>query len=87
LRDIDQIIARLRAEIPGVQIEQLRVVHTRADDDGLWFIRIPGRIKVQIESSNGACPFLIEWDLSAERFHGHSIDEVVSTVRRLCASV
>ena len=87
MRDIDQLIVRLRAEIPGVQIEQLRVVHPGADDDGLWFIRIPGRVELQIESSNGACPFLIESDLSAERFHGQSVEEVVSTVRRLLDSV
>jgi len=86
LHDIDQIIERLKTEIPGVQVSQLQVTHPGADDDGLWFIRIPGRAEeVQIESSHGSFPFLIESDFSAERLHGHSIDEVVSTVRRLYA--
>ena len=83
-RDIDQIIERLNAEIPGVHVAQLRVSHPETDDDGLWFIEIPNRVgKIQIESSNGSCPFLIESDLTAERFHGLNIEEVVLMVKRL----
>jgi hypothetical protein len=86
LRDIDQIIERLKTEIPGVQVTQLQVTHPGADDDGLWFIKIPGRGgEVQIESSYGSCPFIIESDFSSEVFHGSTVDEVVSTVRRLYA--
>ena len=56
-RDIDHIIERLKAELPGVEVTQLKVKHP-ADDDGLWFIKIPGRSgNVQIESSDGSCPF------------------------------
>lgn len=85
-RDIDHIIERLKAEFPGVQVAQLQIAHPGADDDGLWFIRIPGRAEeVRIESSHGSCPFLIESDFSAERFHGQSVDEVVQIVRRLYA--
>jgi hypothetical protein len=85
-REIDEIIHRLRAEIPGVEVTQLQVSHRGADDDGLWFIRVPSRAeKVQIESSGGRCPFLIESGFSAERFHAQSVEEVVSTVRRLYA--
>lgn len=84
-RDIDQIIQRLTPEIAGLQITQLQVSHPGADDDGLWFIQIVGRAETaQIESSNGACPFVIESDFTDERFHGHTIDEIVSTVKRLC---
>lgn len=83
-RDINHIIDRLKAEIPRVQVTQLQVAHPGADDDGLWFITIPGRDgEIQIESSHGSCPFLIESDFSDERSQGHTIDEVVSTVRRL----
>ena len=85
-RDIDQIIELLRREIPGVQITQLQVTHPGADDDGLWFIKIPGRTEeVQIESSSGACPFLIESDFSSERHYGRSIYETVGTVMKLFA--
>ena len=84
LRDIDQIIERLKTEIPGLQVTQLQVTHPGADDDGLWFIKIPGRVEeVQIESSYGSCPFIIESDFSAEVFRGSTVDEVVSTVKRL----
>lgn len=85
-RDIDHIIEQLKTEIPGVQVTQVHVTHPSADDDGLWFIGIPGRAeKVQIESSHGSCPFLIESDFGAERLQGRSVDEVVSIVRRMYA--
>ena len=86
MRDIDHIIERLKAEMPGVQIRQLQVSHPGVDDDGLWFISMPNRSpEVEIESSDGSCPFLIESDFGPERFHGQTIDEVVQIVRRLYA--
>jgi hypothetical protein len=86
LRDIDLIIDQLKTEMPGVQITQLQVSHPGVDDDGLWFIVIPARNEeVQIESSQGSCPFVIESDFSDERFEGHSVAEVVAIVRRLYA--
>ena len=85
-RDIDHIIERLTAEMPGVQVRQLQVSHPGADDDGLWFVTMPGRSpEVELESPHGSCPFLIESDFGPERFHGHSVDEVVQIVRRLYA--
>jgi hypothetical protein len=86
MRDIDHIIEWLKTEIPGVQVKQLEVTHPGVDDDGLWFITIPERAEeVQIESSFGSCPFIIESDFSAELFHGSTVDEVVSIVKRLYA--
>ncbi len=85
-RDIDQIIELLRRHIPGVQITQLRVTHPDADDEGLWFLKVPGRREeVQIESSSGNCPFIIESDLNTDRQYGRSVDEVVGTVWKLFA--
>ena len=84
--DIDQIIELLRREIPEAQVTQLQVTHPGADDDGLWFIKVPGRAEeVQIESSSGTCPFLIESDFSDERHYGRSVYEVVGTVIKLFA--
>ena len=86
-RDIDFIIERLRAALPGVRVTQLRVTHP-ADDDGLWFISIPGRAReVQIESSQGSCPFIIESNSSAEVSHGRTVDEVVEIVSGLMGGV
>ena len=83
-RDIDQIILRLKTEISGVQISQLQVVDTKADDNGLWFIKTSNRVEeVQIESSSGNCPFVIESDFGSERFCGHNVEEVVSIVKKL----
>src|SRR5437899_9457034 len=85
-RDIDQIIELLRREVPDVDINQLQVSHPGADDDGLWFVRVPGRKEeVQIESSSGDCPFTIESDLSSETHYGRSVYEVVETVWKLFA--
>ena len=87
-RDVDPIIEQLTATIPGVRIEQLKVKHPGADDDGLWFINIPDQEgEVQLESSDGICPFLIESDFNNERFYGHTVQEVVATVRRLFSLV
>lgn len=84
LRDIDQIVERLKTKIPRVQVTQLQVGYPGSDDDGLWFIRIPGRAEeVQMESFHGSCPFFIESDFSAETFQGHSVDEVVLIVMGL----
>jgi hypothetical protein len=83
-RDIDQIIERLKATIAGVEIAQLKVANPGVDDDGIWFVRVPGRdSEVQIESSSGACPFDVESDFCSERYHAQSVDEVISTVVRL----
>jgi hypothetical protein len=62
-RDIDKLIDELQRAFPGLTVEQLRVTHPGADDDGIWFFRHPGsRNEVQVESSTGAAPFLVEAD-------------------------
>ena len=86
LRDIDHIIERIKTEIPGAKVTQLETTHPGADDDGIWFIKIPGRAEeVQMESSHGSCPFIIESDFNTKVYRGNTVDEVVSTVRRLYA--
>lgn len=81
--DIDEIIKRLLGVLPGAKITQLQVTHP-ADDDGLWFIKVPGvQGDVQIESSSADCPFLIESTFNNESRTGNTIEEVVSIVRQL----
>ena len=63
MRDVDRIIDLVRCELPGAEVQQLQVKHPEADDDGLWFFWFPGVSKgIQIESSTGTCPFVIEHD-------------------------
>lgn len=65
-RDVDKVLAKFALRYPAVEVTQLQVVHPGADDDGLWFFRLNG-IEMQIESSTGNCPFLIESDANHER--------------------
>jgi len=62
VRDIDVVIECVQIHLPTVSVTQLNKVHP-ADDDGLWWFRIPGIVKdFQVESSSGRSPFLIEHD-------------------------
>ena len=81
--DIDQIKQGVRKQFPEVVIEQLKV-SLPADDDGLWFFHLPWDPKdeIQIESSDGECPFLIENVRNDERRNGTTIEEVVAIICR-----
>jgi len=82
-RDIETIVELLKARIPNVQISQLKPTHP-ADDDGIWFITTPKSLReVQLESSEGECPFLIESNLDDKRFLGQTVGEVVEKVELL----
>jgi len=82
-RDIDIVIERVRALHPDATIEQLKVSHP-ADDDGLWFFQLPKEKKsIQVESSTGAAPFLIEhcdMQTSDEAISGAGVDQAVHEV-------
>jgi hypothetical protein len=79
--DIDQVKQGVQKEFPEVVIEQLKV-SLPADDDGLWFFHLPWDPKdeIQIESSDGKCPFLIENMRNDERRDGDAIEEVVAII-------
>jgi hypothetical protein len=55
-----------------------------ADDDGPWWFRLPGKTKdIQIESSTGSCPFLIESrddKSSTDATTGDTVEEVVQKI-------
>ena len=64
-KDIDQFTDALRRAYPEITIERLRVAQPGADDDGLWSVNHPRAFaEVQVESSTGDVPFLIESDLA-----------------------
>jgi hypothetical protein len=80
-RDIDMVIEELQRRIPQIACEQLRVANPGADDDGLWFFTHPDNAgEVQLESSTGNLPFLIEGSDSDVRDEPHSVAEAVALV-------
>ena len=81
MRDIEAIIRQLQLVQPDVRTEQLRVSHPGADDDGLWFFRHRTTdVEVQLESSTGNCPFLVERTDSADRFQACTVQQAVLLV-------
>lgn len=82
LRDVDAIIERIQGKYPIVSVHQLQAKH-KNDDDGLWFFRQPNsRFDVQIESSSGNCPFLIETSEHDARVTALSISETISVLEQ-----
>jgi hypothetical protein len=79
--DLRQIVEGVQAKLPDVRWEQLPVTHA-ADDDGLWFFTraARGSREVQIQSSSGTCPFLIETDVDDKVRTGRTPDEVIRQI-------
>ena len=81
-RDIEQIIERIQREFPAVAIEQLKVKFA-ADDDGIWFFQTPScPFEIQLESSSGQCPFIIETNESPERFNAENVDAALTKLKQ-----
>jgi hypothetical protein len=84
MRDADRTIQLVKDVCPAVDIQQLRVSHPGADDDGLWYFGQPAsEFQVQIESPNAMCPFLVETDENDDRLTGRSVEETVELLTRL----
>ena len=81
MRDIDIIIQQLQLAHPDIRVEQLSVAHPGADDNGLWFFTHPASgIEVQLESSTGSCPFLVESAGSARRPMAATVQQAIALV-------
>lgn len=79
--DIDAIIGYLRDVHPDISADQLSVAHSGADDDGLWFFRHPAMdTEVQLESSDGSCPFLVESSRTVDRLTASTIEQAIALV-------
>jgi hypothetical protein len=86
MRDIDQVIAALRRRHSDLLVEQRPVAHAAVDEE-IWFISLPSTsIEVQLESSTGNCPFLLESSLSPERLHAATIGETINMVSNMLGS-
>lgn len=81
MRDVDEVIAKVSAAFPDVEWKQIEVLHPGADDDGLWFFWLRSKEGVvQIESSKGQCPFIVETNKHEKQVDGNSVTEVADTV-------
>jgi hypothetical protein len=84
VRDIEKVIQSLNTIYPVVNVRQLEVSHPGADDDGLWFFQTPeSKLEVQIESSTGMFPFLIETNENDTRVTTATVGQTIETLARL----
>ena len=81
MADVDVIADEVRKHFPELLVSQLKVTHP-ADDDGIWFFHLPAKPDddIQIESSSGFCPFLIENNRDDSRLLGQTVEEVASII-------
>ncbi|WP_027078985.1 hypothetical protein [Luteimonas mephitis] len=81
MRDIDAIIRELQVSYPAITAAQLSVLHPGADDDGIWFFRnAQSNLEIQLESSTGNAPFLVENSGSSERLYAQTVEQAVAMV-------
>jgi hypothetical protein len=75
---VDEVLARVRAAVPGLVVERLQVTHP-ADDDNIYFLGDGHDAdRVQIDTgAGGRPPFLIE---ATERFETSDVAEAASVV-------
>ncbi|WP_050027518.1 hypothetical protein [Verrucomicrobium sp. BvORR034] len=82
--DIDAVVKVVRSAIPQVEVVQLQVSHPGADDDGLWWFRLPAVARdIQIESSTYNCPFFMEHSdmkSSSEAVIAHTVEQAATFV-------
>jgi hypothetical protein len=81
MRDIDLVIAEVERHDSNIRSIQLQVKHPGYDDDGIWFFWIQESAgEVQVESSDGMLPFIVETDKHNQVFHATTIGETVDTI-------
>ncbi|HJZ46590.1 MAG TPA: hypothetical protein VKE41_05470 [Roseiflexaceae bacterium] len=74
----------VRQQIPEVIVSQLQKTHP-ADDNGIWYFRLPETSNdVQIESSSGMSPFLVETDEQSSH-QARMAQTVAETVQMIVA--
>lgn len=66
---------------PDGEVSQLQVSHP-ADDNGIWFFsRKTSLVELQLESTTGTYPFLIESSGHNKRIVANSCEEVLNILR------
>jgi hypothetical protein len=77
--DIDTIMTRLATVRPDIRVTRLKVSH-KADDDGIWFFSAGGAIEVQLESTTGNFPFLVESTANERRTTVNTVDQAIGVI-------
>ena len=81
-RDIDTIIAIVKQYLPSVIVSQLQKKRP-ADDDGIWWFELPNCDNdIQIESSTGMCPFLVETNEQSS-YHARKAQTIEQAVQMI----
>ena len=79
-RDIDQIIAAVREQIPEVTVDRLQ--QSPAEDGGIWWFGLPGVIDdVRVENRWGQCPFVIQTEDDRSGYQRHTALTVAEAVQ------
>ena len=83
-KDIELIREHLLASYPKVKLRQLQVTHS-ADDDGLWFFALDNGtdLEIQLESTSGMCPFLVETSETSVRHTANTTQQAVDLILKL----
>lgn len=80
-RDIDQIISAVREQFSDVEVVQWNKTHP-TDDDGIWFFgRKDLTGEIELESTSGNCPFLVESDAMTRTDQAMKADTVEDAVK------
>lgn len=78
---VKQIIALVREVHPEIRWTRAWVRNPKVDDDGIWFFWFAEEDgEVQIESSLGVCPFLIETDKHNEVFNAETVEQTADKI-------
>lgn len=84
-RDIDSIIDIITNTIDGVEVDQVLAIFP-SDDNGVWYFNLSDKV-IQIENSDGMCPFLIEAAGLAEERYAYTIEQAVKIIKDYLTAV
>lgn len=79
-KGIEQLTSALQRAYPDIVIEKPRVSHPGADDDAVWRVNHPRALtEVQVESSGGEPPFMVESEFAPPTV-ARTVDDAVRLV-------
>jgi len=80
-RDIDRIIETVKQKFPNVGVSQLEVKNPR-DDNGVWYFWLEDKSddEIQVENSDGQCPFYMATFRNTEMAIGNTVEETVEII-------